>query len=99
MQEIIHLGREGANPASVTTIILLCVEYRAVASANRDFRPPCHQSLVGRIDRLRTRQDELIQFVGTYRAFNNEQVGIACRDVCLIFFNTARWHEHADHQA
>ena len=99
MQMIFHVGNKGTNPTDVSSIGLLRVKYRAVAPAYGDFRPPCHSRLAGRVDGLRKRQDELIMLVRTYRAFHYEQIGILFWNVCFKFFNTARKHAHADHQA
>ena len=90
MQIVFDLRIEGVDIARVIPICFLHHVFRAVASTHTDFCSHNHCGGLVRIERLCTRQIELIQSGRTYRAFNNEQVGILCSNVCFIFLNTAR---------
>ena len=98
MQIIRYVRREGVHPAGVTAVGLLQRILGAVVPVY-GYRCTCHLLWCSiTVQRQRARQGELIQSGSTYRAFNDEQFGILCRDISLEFLNTAR-QRNAYHEA
>ena len=98
MQIIRYVRREGVHPAGVTAVGLL---QRILAAVAPVYGYRCTRHLLWcciTVQRQRARQGELIQSGSTYRAFNDEQFGILCRDISLEFLNTAR-QRNAYHEA
>ena len=90
MQIVFHVGSEALNPAGVIAVGGLRHIFRAVGAPYGNHGPRHLLRHIGRLEGLRARQGEPILTGGTDVAFDNEQVGILCRDVGFIFLDTAR---------
>jgi hypothetical protein len=88
MQIIRYVRIKLVNPAGVIVVGGLRLVFGAVAAVYRNTGSRNHPGCMGSPQILCVRQVELIQFPRTYRAFDNEQVGILISNVRFVFINT-----------